>query len=225
MQIITNIVTAKVSDQMYPAYKAQGNMPKEEVREINIKIKDLFLTKIGTAIFNSADTLVISSFLGLTVLAVYQNYYFIVISITGVINIIYTSCTAGIGNSLILETEEKNYRDLNKFTLLIVWIAGFCTICLLCLFQPFMKLWVGEKLMLNFSAIIFFCIFFYVNQVHAILDLYKDAAGMWHEDRFRPFTVAMINLILNIILVNVIGVYGVLLASCIAKFLLEFMGD
>lgn len=217
MQIITNIVTAKVSDQMYPAYKAQGNMPKEEVREINIKIKDLFLTKIGTAIFNSADTLVISSFLGLTVLAVYQNYYFIVISITGVINIIYTSCTAGIGNSLILETEEKNYRDLNKFTLLIVWIAGFCTICLLCLFQPFMKLWVGEKLMLNFSAIIFFCIFFYVNQVHAILDLYKDAAGMWHEDRFRPFTVAMINLILNIILVNVIGVYGVLLASCIAK--------
>lgn len=62
MQIITNIVTAKVSDQMYPAYKAQGNMPKEEVREINIKIKDLFLTKIGTAIFNSADTLVISSF-------------------------------------------------------------------------------------------------------------------------------------------------------------------
>ena len=45
------------------------------------KIKDLFTSRVGVVIVNSADTLVISAFLGLTVLAVYQSYYYIVTSV------------------------------------------------------------------------------------------------------------------------------------------------
>ena len=111
-----------------------GKLPKDEIKAINHKIRDLFTSKLGAVIFDSADTIVISAFLGLTALAIYQNYFFIVSSLTGLIAIIFTSCTAGIGNSIIVETEEKNYNDLKKFTLLISWIGGFCTVRLLCLY-------------------------------------------------------------------------------------------
>lgn len=216
-QIMTNIVTAVLVEKMYPEYKAEGKLPKEEIKIINQKIRDLFTSKLGTVVFNSADTIVISTFLGLSILAVYQNYYFILTSITGIIGVVFSSCTAGIGNSLIVETEEKNYNDLKKFTLMISWIAGFCTVCLLCLYQPFMKIWVTEKLMLNFSAVVCFCIYFFINQINTLLNLYKDAAGMWHEDRFRPLVVSLANLIVNIVLVQFIGIYGVLIASCLTK--------
>ena len=33
----------------------------------------------------------------------------------------------------------------------------------------------------------------------------KDAAGLWHSDRFRPLIGACANLIMNIVLVQVIG--------------------
>ena len=45
---------------------------------------------------------------------------------------------------------------------------------------------------------------------------YKDASGMWHEDRYRPLIAALTNLILNIILVRIIGIYGILLSTVIA---------
>ena len=219
-QILNNIVTAFVVNRMFPAYHAMGKMPKEEVKIINRRIRDLFTSKIGGVIVNSADTLVISAFLGLTSLAIYQNYYYIVTSIIGIVNIINTACTAGIGNSMVLESREKNYNDLRKYTFLMAWITGFCTVCLLCLFQPFMKIWVGSQLMLDFTAVIFFCIYYYVYQITQMLCVYKDASGMWHEDRFRPLVVALANLVLNLILVQFWGLNGVLFSTFITFLLI-----
>ena len=219
-QVASNIITALVVNKMYPDYKPVGKLPRNEIKAINGKIRDLFTSKLGAVVFESADTIVISAFLGLTMLAIYQNYFYIVSSLTSLIAILFTSCTAGIGNSIIVESEEKNYNDLRKFTLLIAWIAGFCTVCLICLYQTFMEIWVTEKLMLKFGAVICFSVYFFINQFNSLLNLYKDAAGMWHEDRFRPLVVSLANLLVNIILVQFIGIYGVLLASCLTKTLI-----
>ena len=144
-QAITNIATSVTADKLYPQFSPKGKLPKYEVSRINGRIRDLFTSKIGGIIVNSADTIVISAFLGLTALAVYQNYYFILTSITGFITIVFSAVTAGIGNSLVVETKEKNFKDLNIFTFIICWISGFCSCCFLNLYQPFMELWVGKR--------------------------------------------------------------------------------
>lgn len=215
-KVFTNIVTAIYTDRIYPKFRPMGTIQKEKVREINQRIKDLFTSKIGGVVYDSADTIVISTFLGLTVLAVYQNYFFILNSVIGFIMVIFVACTAGIGNSIIVETKEKNFHDLNKFTFIICWISGFCSCCLLCLYQPFMELWVGKDLMLALSAVICFVIYFFIRQLNALFNLYKDASGMWHEDRYRPLVAALTNLILNLILVKIIGIYGVILSTVLA---------
>ena len=224
-QALTNIVTAIMADKIYPQFKPKGELHKEEIHQINQKIRDLFTAKLGGVVVGSADTIVISAFLGLTTLAVYQNYYFIMNSICGFITVIFSAITAGIGNSLVTESSEKNYNDFKKFTLIIIWISGFCTMCMLCLFQPFMKIWVTEKLMLEFHAVILFCVYFFVNQINLFCILFyclelamvwatvKDAAGLWHSDRFRPLIGACANLIMNIVLVQVIGLYGIILST------------
>lgn len=219
-QVMTNIITAYYANRMYPQYKPIGQLEKDKVKSINGRIKDLFTSKVGAVIVNSADTIVISAFLGLTALAIYQNYYFIISSIIGFITIIFSSCTAGIGNSLIVETKEKNYNDLKKFTFIIAWLAGFCAICFLCLFQPFMELWVGKELMLDFSVVICFCIYFFIYEINALLNMYKDSAGMWHEDRFRPLITALANLGLNLCLVNYWGMYGVILSTVLSTLII-----
>lgn len=215
-QAVINVVTSIVADKMYPQYRAIGVLDKAAKKDINHRITDLFTAKIGAVIVDSVDTIVISAFLGLTVLAVYQNYFYILTAITGLINVIMTSCLAGIGNSIATESKEKNYRDLRTFTLIIVWIAGICTALLLTMFQPFIKLWVGEKYMFEFSAVVCFCVYFFVKQINTLLNLYKDAAGMWHEDRFRPLVTAAANLIMNLIMVQFWGIYGILLSTVLS---------
>lgn len=215
-QALTNITTAMCADRIYPQFKPKGQIATEEKKAINNRIKDLFTSKIGGIIYDSADTIVISSFLGLTALAIYQNYFYILNAITGLITVVFSACTAGIGNSIVVETKEKNYKDLNKFTFIICWGAGFCAVCLLCLYQPFMELWVGKDLMLSSSAVICFVVYFFVRQLNSLFNTYKDASGMWHEDRFRPLVAALTNLALNLILVQFIGLYGILISTVLA---------
>lgn len=219
-QAITNIVTAVVADKLYPQFEPKGKLPKQEVAKINGRIRDLFTSKIGAIIVNSADTIVISAFLGLTALAIYQNYYFILTSITGFITIVFSAVTAGIGNSLVVETKEKNFKDLNVFTFIICWISGFCSCCFLNLYQPFMELWVGKDLMLNFSVVVCFVIYFYVCEVNQLLNTYKDAGGIWHEDRFRPLVTAIANLAMNLVMVQFGGLYGIILSTVLSMLLI-----
>lgn len=216
IQAMTNIITAICATKMYPGYVPGGKLPKEEVEKINQRIKDLFTSKVGGVVLSSADTIVVSAFLGLTTLAIYQNYYFILTSIIGFIDVVFNACMAGIGNSLIVESKNKNFMDLNKFTFIICWIASLCTCCFLNLYQPFMKIWVGKELMLGFPAVICLCIYFYFYEINKVLNTYKDAGGIWHEDRFRPLVTALSNLTMNLITVKIIGIYGVILSTVVA---------
>lgn len=212
-QILNNLWIAYKASRMYPNYKANGKLDKAEVSVINGRIRDLFTSKIGAVIVNSADTIVISSFLGLTVLAVYQNYFYLFTAVAGVIAIIFSSVTAGVGNSIIVDSKEKIYGDFKVFLLIISWIAGFCCCCFFSLYQPFMELWVGKELMVEFSVVICLVIYFFIYEINTLLNFYKDASGMWHEDRFRPLVTAMANLCLNLILVQFIGLYGIILST------------
>lgn len=215
-QLLINIFTAVVADRLFPQYKAVGVLPKPVKDGINRKIKDLFTAKIGAVIVDSVDTIVISAFLGLSILGIYQNYFYIVTALTGIINIVMTSCMAGIGNSLVTENENKVFGDFKTFNFIISWIAGFCTAALLVLYQPFMNLWVGSENMFDFGAVICFSAYFCIKQFNTLLNVYKDAAGIWHKDRYRPLVTALSNLAMNLIMVQFWGIYGVLLSTIIS---------
>lgn len=220
-QCLTNIVTAIIADKLYPKYKPFGNLPKDEVKKINQRIKDLFTAKLGSVIVGSVDTIVISAFLGLTTLAVYQNYYYIMNSVCGFISVIFSSIIAGMGNSLVTESEEKNFNDFKKFTFIICFILCICCCCFAGMYQPFMKLWVGEELMLDYIYVICFCILFYCLELAMVWATVKDSAGLWHSDRFRPLIGALANLIMNIILVQFIGLYGIILSTVLSYILIS----
>ena len=220
-QIMTNIITAVASKKMYPMHRAFGKLPVEERKIINRRIRDLFTSKLGGTIVSSADTIVISAFLGLEMLAIYQNYYYILSSIMAFITIINSSVLAGVGNSLITKTAEENYYDFRVFSFLQFWIIGFCVCCFSALFQPFMELWMGKELMFPYSVVALLCFLFACNEIILILSVYKDAGGIWHEDRYRPLLAGICNLTLNLVMVRFIGIYGIVLSTILSVLIVS----
>lgn len=218
-QILNNILTAFVVNRNYPEYLPKGRLPKEEVRTINRRIADLFTSKVGMVIVQDADTLVISAFLGLGMLAVYQNYYSILASVLSLMDILYQACLAGIGNSLITESKEKNYKDLELMTFIVVWAGCLCACLLLVLYQPFMTIWMGEELLLEFGPVMLLCGYFFILAFDRMFNMFKDAGGIWHSDRFRPLITALVNLGLNLAMVQFIGIYGIILSTMISTVL------
>ena len=174
---------------------------------------------------NSMDNIILSSFLGLTVVAIYDNYYYIHSAVYGMLLVINNALQASIGNSIAKESVEKNFEDLNKFTFIMMWMVGFCAICMLCLYQPFMDIWMhGNKSMfLSTLDMFLMCFYFYIINMNNTRNLYINGKGLFWECRYYFIIEAISNLFMNVILGKLLGVTGVILATIITIFLFNFI--
>lgn len=215
-QIATNIIIAILSKKFFPMYEPRGKLPAEEVQKINHKVRDLFTAKVGAVINRAADSIVISAFIGLELLAIYQNYYYIISSIMAIFSIFFSSCTAGIGNSLIVQNKEQNRELLYNINHIVFFVVNFCCSCFVSLCQPFINLWVGKKYELDFSFVILFACYLFAEEAPRTLIVFKDAGGIWKHDRFRPLASACVNLTLNLILTPLFGLYGIIISTIFA---------
>lgn len=66
-----------------------------------------------------------------------------------------------------------------------------------------------------------FCVFERDKNTKTLLNVFKDAGGVWHEDRFRPLISALVNLSLNLAAVKYIGIYGIVLSTIVALGMIE----
>jgi len=221
IQVLNNIIIATQAHKIYPQYNANGAIDKQERKKINSSIKDVFYGQFGMIITLSVDSIVISAFLGLVPLAKYQNYYFIINALIGFFTIFYQSLRASIGTNILIKKQDDNYRDFKFVTFIIISALAFCSSCLINLLQPFIELWVGCDNLLNSDYVILFVVYFVTYEISLLIGCYKDISGKWHEDRFRPLITALLNLILNIILVQIIGLFGILLSTILAFVLVN----
>lgn len=221
--VCNNLITAHFAKKLYPNYVCRGNISKAELDQIKTQIAGLMLHRICQTSRNSLDSIFISAFLGLNMAAIYSNYYYIMNAIIGILSVFSNALVAGVGNSIAIETVEKNYKDFKKINYLYMLISGWCFICLLALYQPFMKLWVGDKLMFDYKAVVLISLYFYVLKMGDIRGTYSDAAGLWWQNRYRAIAESVLNVILNAVLVQVCGIYGIIIATLISLFFINFL--
>lgn len=224
--ILNNLGVAVTVKKIFPLYLPKGKVDRDTAKDIRKNVLAGLGHKLGPSATTSIDNLVVSSYLGLTMAAIYTNYNYILSLVSMISSQVFNSFVAGIGNSIITETREKNYEDFKRFTFINCLLAGWCTICLCCMSQNFMWIWVGNRRGANFvldlRTTVIFGIMFYVQQIRAIVQVYKSAAGMWYADRWKPYISTVINCILDIALVGKIGITGILLSTIFARAAIGF---
>lgn len=213
--ILINLLQYDISKRFYPEYVCYGSLDRETLKDLSKRIIGLLSFQIGGVIYNNADTIVISAFLGLVILARYTNYYSIMFALNALLTVFSNAMTASIGNSIATESVEKNTKQFNELSSLFSWIIGWCSICLMCMFQPFMALWMGTENLLPIDNVFCFALYFYFWNFNPAMSIYKNAAGLWWEDRFRPIVGIAVNVVLNVWWVQVIGINGVVLSSIV----------
>ena len=221
--IVNNLRTAIIAKKMFPQYSAKGRLKEEYKEEIKEKIKGLVINKLCIVSRNAFDSIFITMFLGLVDTAIYNNYYYIMNAVIMLTSVLITSVVAGAGNSVSMETPEKNYTDMNKMNFVYMWIAGWFTASMLCLYQPFMMIWVGKDLMYPMACVVLICIYFYILKMSDIRYVYELAKGLWWENRYRSIAEAICNLLLNYYLGKHFGVYGIIIATIISIFFINFL--
>ncbi len=194
--------------------KIATSLNKDEEKAIFKKTGALFGHKLGAVLISSMDNIVISSLLGLTSLAVFNNYYYIVTSINAVVDIIMNAILFSLGNFILNKNKDEIYNLFMKLTFAQACLVFFCFFCLMGLYKDFMMLWVKEDNTYNsLWMIVLFSLYFYSWKFRSIGLTFKDAAGMWKNDMIKPYIGVAINIVLDIVLVYNIGVAGALIST------------
>ena len=197
-------------------------LSKEDRRELAKNTYALAHSKIASQVFNGVDSVIISTCLGVVSVFLYSNYYLILTYLFSILNLVFTSVRASVGNYVNTKSREEIkvlFKQLNLASFLLIC---FCSVTLFCLYQPFMQWWgtlAENNMMLPITAPLIMAVYFYVDRCREMVKCFKETNGLFWNDRFIPLIAAVINIVLSILLAHFIGIEGVILASLISVIL------
>lgn len=222
--LLQNILYTCAANYIYPFLdvKTAQKLDDDSYHLIFKNTKALIFHKIGEIVKFSTDNLIISKFVGLVEVGLYSNYTMIQQALTNILAQIFASITASVGNLGVTEDCEKKYEVFRKVFFLNGWIFGFCSIAFLCLAQDFIGLFFGESFILNNSVLLLIVLNFYLVGMRKSTLTFRDAFGLFWQNRYMPIAEAGINLFISLMLVKKYGIAGVLWGTALSTLLLPW---
>ena len=222
--VFYNLALNFISKKKFPQYYPDGKVDEVTRKNVREQVIGVSVSKVLGVSRNSFNTIVITSFLGLYISGQYSNYYVIYNTVLGFFLIITKAIQASVGNSIVSETVEKNYADFTKMEFLQNIIITACTAYLVSLYQPFMKFWMGEKLLFSDSIMLLFVVYFYVLAMGEVRNAYFSALGYWWKAKWIFMIEAVLNVILIAGLGKLFGVSGVIVATISTVLIVNYIG-
>lgn len=216
--IAGNMVVSAIAEKRFPFLKnpVKGKLTTEEKTEIKKDVSAIFFHNIGSFVLTSTDNMIISKFIGVIEVGLYSNYTMVTHALQSMLNLIFNSLTSSIGNLMNAVGKEKSYGTFKNIFFATSWLVGFCCVCLYVLFNPFITLWLGEKYVFDDYVVFFIVLNFYLMFIRRPANTFKHCAGLFRNDKYKPFIESAINLVTSVLLVKVCGIGGVFMGTAIS---------
>ena len=219
--LLNNIIISYIAYKRYPYLK---NNHKHRLsigvkKDIKKKVKGLLFHKLAWFIVLGTDNILISKLCGLIMVGLYSNYYMIIGNINQIIGQILNSVTASIGNLLVTSEKKDALIVYKKMSFLQYMVGAIVGICIFNGSKPFISMWIGEDYLLANSVLFIILLNNYMQNNRKIMNSFKEAAGIFHEDRFIPIIESIINLIASILLGMKFGLAGIFMGTIISTMI------
>lgn len=218
--ILVNIIV----NRRYPFIRipVKENIQKSQKAEIVKNVKALFIHRVGGVVINGTDNLIIASFVSLSAVGYYSNYYLIINALNILIGQIFTGVTASVGNLGATDDKRRLYEVYLVGLYMNAFIYYTSTIIVWFLVQDFITIWVGPEYIMSSGVVIIILANFLVNGMRRITMVFRDSLGLYYYDRHKPLIESAINLVVSILLVKNFGLLGVFLGTLISMLTTSF---
>lgn len=217
--IIQNIYISSKANKLYPFIKNKTDekLEKEDMEGIKKNVSSLFIYKVGTVIMNGTDNIIISKFIGLIIVGFYSNYVLIINSVTTVLNQIFNAITSSIGNLVVTTNKKRSKEVYDNLNFANFWLYALFGVCIIVLINPFINVWIGKKYVMGFSIVFLLVLNFYVLGMQSVTNSFRNAYGLFWIAKYRPIIMVIINIVISVVLVQFIGIEGVLIGTLISR--------
>ena len=219
VKLLSNLAEMYICKKEFPDIKL-----RQEQKDFSFKkyINSLIFHKINGLFGSNIDTLIISSFMGLKSVAIYSAYNYIVNMLKNILGKIESSMTAIVGNSLAA-SKKKVYELYKEFDSMLFFIAIVICVPLTLAINDFIDIWYEGEIATSFLIAISFSSILFIFIVKMDTTLFVSAGGLYKETKLCALTDTIVNLILSLVLVNFLGISGVLIATFISVFIAEYI--
>lgn len=221
MRIIENVGVTLLANKLYPYLKNNNEKLDENTKkDIFQKVKALFFHKVGGFIVLGTDNIIISKFIGIIEVGLYSNYYMIIEAVEKLFGQVIRVITPSVGNMLVKESFEKSFEIFKRVRFLNFWIATFSGISLLVVMNSFITVWIGSKYLLATCVLIVLVLNYYAKSMRSCHMIFKEAAGIYYEDRYIPLLESVLNIVASLILLKYFGLAGIFMGTIISSLAL-----
>lgn len=215
---LENIFISKIADKMYPFLKEKTTFPPNNIIN-NIKKNVLAMSfhKIGSVIVTGTDNLIITKFVSLSATGMYSNYLIIISSINSFLTQIFSSITASVGNLISEKDENKIYHVFKNILFLNFLLYLITSGGMFIVFNDFITIWLGEQYTFSSYIVFFICLNFFSAGMRKTILTFKDASGLFWNDRYKPIAEGIGNIVLSIPLTIHLGISGTFIGTIITN--------
>lgn len=221
--VVNNLIIHLIATKKYPylsKYKKE-HLDLAQKKLIFKNVKAMFMHKIGGVAVSGTTTIIISAFVGIVQSGIYGNYLMIVTQVNSFIFMVYTAITASVGNLCVNESQELQYTVFKRIQYISDFFAVFCFVCFVCLFNPFIEVWLGEEMLFPISVVIAISFNAFVSYIRKAVLTFRDAKGLFVMDWYKPLIEAVVGIALAIGLSYVWGTFGILIGYTAATVLIS----
>lgn len=215
------VVLNIICDRKYPYLRGKSTNVDIDKSAIIENVKSTFLYKIGAVIINNTDNILISTIISTAAVGLYSNYLLVVTAVQQFISIISTSLISAVGN-LSAEGNKKRMMSIFFMMLLIYhFIAIFCSVSFYFLFDDLIISWIGQEFVLSKRILFAISFNFYLTTAVSPIWIYRETNGLFGKVKYLLLSAATLNIAFSIILGKKFGVFGILIATSIARILTQ----
>lgn len=223
LSFVENLAISKIADKIYPYIRKEGyELEKKEKEVIYKNIKALMMHRIGSVVVTNTTSMLLSAIVNIQAAAIYANYKLVYSGINTILTQLYTSLTASVGNLLIEADKEYSYKIYRTIIMVSYWIYGSVSICIYILLNELIQVWIGSIYVESTLYVFLLTASFLIIGVREPTNIFKNAYGLFWNDRYKAVAEAVLNLLLSFILGYKLGVIGVLLAPVISCLSVPF---
>lgn len=219
-KIATNFYVTKQYKEI--DFNSSEKIEKGTLEIIKKNVKAMMFHKIGDYCINGTDNIIISNMINVSTVGFYSNYNMIITTINSLITMIYNNLTASFGNLLVENNKSKSLKIFKKLDFIGFTLYSFCGIMFATLASPFVKIWVGERYILDTITVTLIAFSFFFTGTRVACTTVRNAGGLYNEDKWVPLIQAIINIVFSIFLAKYIGLNGVILGTIISSILPNF---
>lgn len=183
-------------------------------------IKAMFMHKIGKLLVNTADSVIISAFVGVIALGEYSNYTAILNSMTGILKLVFTSLTSVFGHLYVSASKEVTRKYTESFHLLNFLLGTVFFFGYYAIIDNLISILFAQDLVVAKAISFTITLNGFVQFMRESTMVFRDATGTFYNDRWKPLLEGAVNVVLSILLVKWIGVPGVIAATILTNILI-----